>query len=213
MDNADGWHIGYSSGSGSDLEVNMSRSMSAGGVYDQVPITNGVWYHVAMVFFGPGTTEIERLKMYLNGVEVPLDYYSPMPDFTSTAVYPLQIGNNYGFASVGQWNGKIDDVGIWTTALTEQQIVDLYTAQDLNVGIAEQDRHAFRIAPNPAADVVHLTGDPSYSGSVDILNTLGELLSSVPYNRHIDVAGLPEGIYLLRVEGPDGPEVLRFVKA
>ena len=212
QNNAAGWHIGYSSSNGSELEVNMSTNMAGGGVFDSLSITNGMWYHVAMVFYGPGSTEVERLKMYLNGVEVPLDYYYPIPDFTSTAVHPLWIGNNYGFASVGQWNGTIDDVGIWTTALNPLEIADLYTAQDLNVGMVEEERNAVRIGPNPVRDVLTFMDGPAVSGSVDIYSMLGAKLFTVPFARSIDMSGLKRGMYLLQVNGPDGTEVLRFVK-
>ena len=73
------------------------------------------WQHVAVVF---GTSEV---KFYKNGELVASLLFS---GFGST-VYPLTIGN-----SAGGWNeffdGIIDDVRIYSRALSDSEIQELY---------------------------------------------------------------------------------------
>ena len=49
------------------------------------------------------------------------------------------------------FNGKIDDIGLWNRALSQQEITNLYTS--VNVGINEPlIENPFFIYPNPTSD-------------------------------------------------------------
>jgi len=61
---------------------------------------------------------------------------------------PLEIGRDVpGFTEV--FNGRIDDIGIWNVALTQQQITDLYLGPTVNIIEAAGESH-LKIFPNPA---------------------------------------------------------------
>ena len=84
------------------------------------------WYHVA--FSGAVSS---NLKVYINGIEY----------ITSTTANNLRTMSNgsllFGISSSSSWpspfNGKIDDIGIWNRALTQQEITNLYQTQPFNL--------------------------------------------------------------------------------
>ena len=58
------------------------------------------------------------------------------------------------------------------------------------------------MCPNPASETVHIEGvQPAV---VHIYNALGQMVKTVKDNNEISVAGLPEGVYLLRIMDFDG---------
>jgi Concanavalin A-like lectin/glucanases superfamily len=75
------------------------------------------------------TYDGSQMKSYIDGVLMSSKYCSA----------PLNVGSNYNSIARSYWNnggststrfnGKIDDVGIWNRALTQQEITALYTAQ------------------------------------------------------------------------------------
>ncbi len=224
--NSDGWHIGYAATNSPFLEVNMSTNMSGGGINSTDSIHLGEWYHVALVFDGPASNAEERLKMYINGSEVPLSYNYPIPDLTSTTVYPLYIGNNYGLANINQWWGKIDDVGIWTVPLDSQQIADLYVAQDVTVGLEDagyKKNSDLIIFPNPNSGMfeMNLANVDSRLLTVGIVDAQGRnvfseslVVSHQQVNRTLDLSELVDGIYTVIVYSESGQlRTTRFVKS
>ena len=58
------------------------------------------------------------------------------------------------------------------------------------------------VYPNPASEMVHIEGlEPT---EVQVYNALGQLVKTVRGTNEIDVSGLVEGVYLLRITGVDG---------
>ncbi len=210
--NANGFHIGYSSSGGNNMEVMMSINAHGSGEASTVAINTEEWYHVALVFDGPASTEIERLKMYINGTMVPLSFNYPIPDMTSAAVYPLYIGNNYGFVSVSQWYGKIDDVGIWNAALSAQQISDLYDAIDMTVGIDGAHTNNHYIAYDPSSNLIRYNAPINGRAHVRIYNQLGALVLEQRLGQTLNVSTLPHGMYILQLNGTNAQHTFRFVK-
>lgn len=70
----------------------------------------------------------------------------------------------------------------------------------------------WNIVPNPANDLVRITGDfNSNDCAVDIWNTTGELVLQVRNAVDIPVASLPSGGYLLRLSTVDGSAARRLI--
>tara|TARA_R100001509_G_C4866209_1_gene215127 strand:+ start:366 stop:1061 length:696 start_codon:yes stop_codon:yes gene_type:complete len=109
------------------FHVNVSGSKN-GNV--SAPAVN-TWTHIAMVFDGSGSTNAERLKVYYNGVEQTLTYGGTIPATTGT------YGTSYlGSMSNGtnEYNGYLDEVGIWSLALSENTIQAIYDTTANNPG-------------------------------------------------------------------------------
>lgn len=80
----------------------------------------GLWYHIAMVYDGTLSTNSDRIKLFINGIEdknlVPS---GTIPSLTSNDVNftskPYVVGGTY-------FDGHIDDVRVWDTALSANAI-------------------------------------------------------------------------------------------
>ena len=103
------------------------------------------------------------------------------------------------------FNGSIDDVGIWSRALTQQEITGLYISN--HIGIDESTRKSrCNIYPNPSNGIftVSISGlkeDAAlkiYSLSGQLIYA-GQLINFSHSNRQIDIKSCPKGVYFIRL--------------
>jgi len=98
------------------------RTTSSG----QPSVTDNSWNHVATVYdYDTGTGLLEQVTMYVNGVAIGSynDNVASHAINTSTA-NPVTIGGG-SLSSVRIAEGNIDEVGIWSRALSASEISDL----------------------------------------------------------------------------------------
>ena len=86
-----------------------------------INIVANKWTHVAAVWSG------SSFSLYVDGVLDPANTNDRSSGATENLSIGRSINNNQPF------NGKIDDIGIWNRALTQQEITALYNGA--NVGI------------------------------------------------------------------------------
>ncbi|MFA6341166.1 MAG: LamG-like jellyroll fold domain-containing protein [Candidatus Paceibacterota bacterium] len=89
-------------------------------------ITAGSWHHVAMVFDGTQTGNTNRLRGYVNGVLLNLVYNLTIPTVTLSTNSDLHIGSSN---STRYFNGLIDDVRIYQSALSSSEIQKIYAEE------------------------------------------------------------------------------------
>jgi len=78
------------------------------------------WHHIAMVFDGTQTGNSNRLRAYIDGVQQTLDFLgTTIPSVTNNNAAELLIGKA---TSLGNIPAQIDEVRIWTTARTCEEI-------------------------------------------------------------------------------------------
>lgn len=68
--------------------------------------------------------------------------------------------------------------------------------------VEEMDISPISLYPNPISDVVHIEGVEA--AEVQAYNALGQLVKTVRGSNEVDVSGLPEGLYLLRITDGHG---------
>jgi hypothetical protein len=58
------------------------------------------------------------------------------------------------------------------------------------------------IYPNPVANVLHLFFEKEFEPGIEIqiINTLGKVVSETPYNSDINVSSFPSGVYFLKIK-------------
>ncbi len=104
-------------------------------VNDTAALPTGAWQHVGVV--AEGTT----LKLYRNGslAATLTDYAGALPVSPTTF---LGIGATLdvsGYATGGFWQGSIDDVGMWTNALSGDQMAAVFIAGLANKSLAQAE--------------------------------------------------------------------------
>ncbi len=148
------------------------------------------WYQLV------GTYNGSELKLYLNGVLV--DTVSTSLQLMPNSLTDLFIGCELsGFRF---FNGKIDDVGIWNRALSQQEITQLFNQNQCTTNITVTDTliinvgqlsytnpvsyaNNITIYPNPANTQVNISFNnitDLTGGNINIINSLGQQVATTP---------------------------------
>ncbi len=190
---------------------NSQQSIMTSGSQIQV----NTWYNVVFSFDG------QILKQYINGILISSNNLSG---------FSLNTNGNSGISigvsdqANGHWSpfdGKIDDIGIWNRALTQDEITNLYTADNtcqslvINTGLLSFNPPTYTntvtIYPNPAND--HITIDcgtlATVSGwNIKITNILGQEVFNQPMNTQQYVVPLNtwtgQGVYFVKIYDAQG---------
>ena len=105
-----------------------SASGSGGLTVDgTVALNNDAWHHIAVSYtaIGIGTS---TYNIYVDGVEVSSGSNGT---FTGTATRPTWIGQfSYTSSAIEYWNGKMDQIRFYTSALSSQQVYDLWQKEN-----------------------------------------------------------------------------------
>ena len=110
-DSATGWNFRMFTGSGNNKVFNVT-----GG-----PYTIGNWCHLAAVYDASGP----NVSLYLNGALVGGPQSPLTGAYTPTSYAPLSIGG-YSDASQNPFTGDIDEVALYTNALSSAQVLAHY---------------------------------------------------------------------------------------
>ncbi|MBK9037962.1 MAG: LamG domain-containing protein [Bdellovibrionales bacterium] len=86
------------------------------------------WHHIAMVFDGTLTGDANRLKAFIDGVQVPLVFSGggSLPSLTPDLSTNFMIGTN---GEGGFSDGSIDEISVWSRALGAVEMRTLYERQ------------------------------------------------------------------------------------
>ena len=116
---------------------------------------------------------------------------------TGLTTYEIQVQANCG-------DGNLSD---WTAAITPQTT---------NVGIEDYLRNSVILFPNPAKEVINVQCTMYNVQSVEVIDVYGKVISTMDaYNASllsINVSGLANGMYFVRVTTEEGVVTKSFVK-
>jgi hypothetical protein len=149
------------------------------------------WYMFSVTFDG------NTMKLFMNGSLV---NSQTQTGNIQTGNIPLRFGMREG--NFQYFNGKIDDIGIWNRALTQQEITNLYNASLSTEDFAIND---INIYPNPTTSFLNYKSSIQVEKIV-IYNMLGQLVQQEKVNAlegAINIEKLAQGTYLVKVNDID----------
>ena len=95
------------------------------------------------------------------------------------------------------------DVEYCVTAIYGEEESEPVCATVTITGIGESlKKEGFSLSPNPTTGLIHIEGAPVFE--VRVYNAFGQLVKTVQESNEINVADLPEGVYLLRMTDAEG---------
>lgn len=104
------------------LYVYNSSDGSGNAYISSTALSTGVWYHIVVVY--DSSDAVTGKRIYINGSLDTSGAMSGIKTGTSTA---LQIGNAVQFGgTTAYFDGQIDEVDIWSVALTGSDVTTLY---------------------------------------------------------------------------------------
>ena len=189
------------------IEGASNNAQNSAIVGHNTPLSLNTWHHIVFTYNGAS------LKLYLDGALV---------NSVSTTL-PLNTAGNSGI-SVGESNqangywfptdGKIDDIGIWNRALTQQEVSALNVSNNVGINENTQD-NLFSVFPNPAQSVINVKADNKLIGEVySIYDNTGRVVLSGKLNSEnttIELGNLSGGIYMFRV-GENMKQTFKMIK-
>ncbi|MBC6995943.1 T9SS type A sorting domain-containing protein [Neolewinella lacunae] len=145
------------------------------------------------------TAPFKLLTKAIGGLDVGTFSNPGLADFDGDGLLDLVLGNERG------------GVSFYRTALAEEFAVGLFAA--------EPPSFDFQVFPNPAVDVLTLSGWPAGGvATLELLDVTGRLLqrTTLPNASGNDflrwpLGGYPPGVYLVRASGPAGVALRRVV--
>lgn len=194
---------------------------------NNINLTTNSWHHIVSTYDFANNV----FKIYFNGLNVG-SINAPFQLGNANNI-PVLFGHCYdpnNIVSSQRFNGKIDDIGIWNRALTEQEILDLYngnicyenvTVTDtllINTGITGYNpityMNTLKIWPNPTNDQITIdAGDlTAMNGySIRIENAQGQQVFQNVVNQqqfYIDITTWGgNGLYFVQIIDPQGNTV------
>jgi hypothetical protein len=121
--NQHGYLIQYSDVGGTK-KVRVFTSSTTTGVTEanaNVTLTSGTFFHVAVTYNGTNS-----VKIYVNGTDVTTANTSAASIFDNTAAFELGAHVNDSGSQVSNYDGLLDEVGVWTRVLSAGEIAVLY---------------------------------------------------------------------------------------
>ena len=194
-----GYHIGFDNNQGQNpfnKTFSYGQNNNCAGIGDDSSL-NSSWHNITVVYSPPNNN-----KIYFDGVQVGNTSFCNSCTILNTNDL-LTIGaptNGLGFALANSWNGTIDDIGIWNRALTQQEITNLFNANQCITNITVTDTliinvgqlsfndpvtwaNNITIAPNPASTQININFNnitDLNGGSLKVINSLGQEVATTP---------------------------------
>ena len=121
----------FQNGGSNRLQVNQSGDGTASATRP----TLSTWNHLAVVFDGSGATNSDRLRYFVNGVEVALSYDYTVPAKTGNpSSSSTRIGDYVSAAGFNLFVGRQDDIRVYKRVLTQSEITLLASTRGFTVG-------------------------------------------------------------------------------
>ncbi len=152
------------------------------------------WYMVTGVY------DNSNWKIYING-NLEADNTA---SFITQSNGGLAIGRK-GETDLGYFNGKIDDISIFSKALTQTEI-DLLYNPITNVNSQTANRKKILVFPNPNNGIFNIKLQNNIENDILIYSLDGKLVFNNKFKDfcELNLRNLEKGIYLVKVISKDG---------
>lgn len=164
-----------------------------------IPVEN--WTHIV------ATRDGQTVKYYVNG-DLVADHYAP-----TSGGSVLNPNSNFIIGSGRTmnsqfFNGKIDDIRIYSRSLNLCEVDSLYRMPYLHLEVSESDKIKLACYPNPSngsLSVVLPDMELNHSSNLTLINSVGQVVRSLngsDLSGKIEFTGIPSGLYLVALKTP-----------
>ncbi len=199
---------GASSGFGVKREINGKIAVffdgsAAGSLISVTSVVDGMWHHI--VAQSNGTNTFLYIDNVLDGSQVETLYHIPSANSAARLYFGTTIANN----TADKLTGQVDELRLFSTALTLPNIAQLYLYGNSAVSIKEFSNSEVLIYPNPATATLTIKTTEKFE-SVSIYNLTGSLIQTESKN-NFSVEQLSTGVYVLKIKTASGYKVIPMI--
>lgn len=174
---------------------NRIRLYQGDGWFENELSNNETWDMCTIVRDGDSTS------YYVNGTLLGAQE-SGISSSPTTSFVGFRVGGRMNNSQY--WIGKLDDIGIWSRALSPEEISNLYNGELAVSTQNQQNQAAFKIYPNPSNGLVSILVDlPEEQKQIMVRDALGNLVYSSSLNTRnvldLDLNGFRCGVYTVEV--------------
>lgn len=160
------WAIETGNSNSDAILVEISTDGNATQATGETPagqLAVGRWTHVLVVFDGTATGNVNRLKIYINGVQQLLAFgATAVPATTQATTSNARAGASSDSTAARLFSGTIDEMKIYGAALTSNEVlIDYNRNQALNLGTLGVSISDAETASSSAATAYCVPGDTS----------------------------------------------------
>ena len=118
-----GWLLQWAGGT-SQLHFYLQNLDPSNGIHVNTTnaFTTGTWFHIVITY--NATSLASGMKIYVNNVPQPLAIVED--NLTSSTVFTDAFRIGQSADGLGAMTGSVDEVGVWSKALSQPEITDLY---------------------------------------------------------------------------------------
>ena len=141
-----------------------------------------------------------------------------------TSTDSLAIGKDIYAAAIGYpyyFKGYIDDIKIYNRALADSEIhkYTLSTDSFSTTAVAELDKNIsndLTVFPNPATNTLYVAHENKIAnGKLELINQIGQVVMKQGFdgaNTSIDISGIANGMYFIKVTTGEQALYSKFIK-
>lgn len=168
---------------------------------------DGTWHHAVMTV----DQSLDEVKLYVDASLQAAQTDTLNTLSAGSVQVPLNFGRRYrmGWATSGfYFKGGLDDIAIYRRALTQGEVVQLFTMADPNVGLAEGNATLpVSVRHDADNDRFVITAELPMNGSVRVLDLQGRQLTKRPVAQgvtYVPTIAWARGCYVVHVEAGQG---------
>lgn len=186
---------------GLDIDYNGAEDYW-GRVLPFTTVEEAEWVHIATTY----SNVSNQALIYVNGT---LIHSSPATGDILTESSDLRIGARINTNYPEYFSGSIDEVVIYSRALSADEINELYQ-EPLSIHTIDKTDHVdINIYPNPTKDNIYLTQNADKVYHIVIKDITGKTLKSIKDSSNgIHISDLPSGMYFLDIKVKDSETIL-----
>jgi len=186
-------------------------------------LDGNTWRHIAVTYDPSDGDKMKDVKLYIDGV-----YYSNQPDSgdsynsevtiinTDNAINKVQIGNA-SYNSGYYWQGALDDVRIYSEALTPAEIITVMNGGALAVEDIFYHNKKIKAYPNPFTDILTIETSMVDNLDIKVYNTLGiianaEITQDSYGQSRIDLSKSASGLYFVIIKTNSYSSNIKIIK-
>ena len=188
------------------------------------------WHNFTVTYDNSFGNFISNSKIFIDGVLITTSNYNASTIINTLNLTNFTIGKSPSSPTQRFFKGSIDDIGVWNRALTQEEITNLYNANQCITNITVTDTliinvgqlsfndpvtwaNNITIFPNPASSQINISFNNITNlngGTLKVINSLGQEVATTPIttsgtNSTMQLATWGgTGMYFVQIINPQG---------